>query len=85
MHPMTVSLEDTATRPCEGRGRDRSEDPRARATWGHQMLGDTRKDFSLRAFREAPHCQHLEFELGASRTVQETTVVILVIQFVAIC
>lgn len=48
-----------------------------RATWGHQKLGDTRKNFSLRDF------QRLDFELGASRIVQKTmTIVTRVIQFV---
>lgn len=48
-----------------------------RATWGHQKLGDTRKNFSLRAF------QCLDFELRASRIVQKTmTIVTRVIQFV---
>lgn len=75
-------------RPCEDRDRDWNEADRSQGTprmaSSHQKLEGPRVDSSLQVSEGAQACQHVDFELLASRTVKEYIAALSVTSFVVI-
>ena len=45
--------------------------PQAKNAWGHQELGEVRKEPPPEALEGSQSCQHFDFRPPASRTVRE--------------